>query len=446
MYKYFPHTPEDIAAMLKASGHTSIDELFEDIPPNVRFKGEYNVPNSLSELEVTDYLSKLAKTNQELVIFRGAGAYDVYTPSIIKTLTSRQEFLTSYTPYQPEVAQGTLQYIFEYQSMICELTGMDVSNASMYDGATAAAEAVFMAKAATRIHRVLLSETLNPHLLEVIRTYAFYNGIEVMILKSKDELLDQNHLDQLLLEGPAHLVVSYPNFYGLVEDFTLASEKIHATKGLLIMVANPSLLSVLKTPKEQGADIVCGDGQVLGIPLSFGGPYLGYLTTSEALMRKMPGRICGLTHDVDGKRGFVLTLQAREQHIRREKANSNICSNQSLMVLHVAIYLATMGKQGLIDVASRSIGGAHYLYQKLIETKHFRPIYSGPFANEFVMQCDVDYEALNRHLLDKGILGGLIVSLPQGEQGLLMAVTEKRSKQEMDRFVEEMEEYFNEIL
>lgn len=446
MYKYFPHTPEDIAAMLKATGHYDLDDLFDDIPRDVRFKGEYKVPSAASELEVTQYLSTLAKLNQELVIFRGAGAYDVYTPSIIKTLTSRQEFLTSYTPYQPEVAQGTLQYIFEYQSMICELTGMDVSNASMYDGATAAAEAVFMAKAATKIHRVLLSDTLNPAVLEVIRTYAYYNGIEVILLKSKDGLLDQAHLDEVLMQGPAHLVVSYPNFYGLVEDFTLASEKVHASKGLFIVIANPSLLSVLKTPKEHGADIVCGDGQPLGVPLSFGGPYLGYLTTTESLMRKMPGRICGLTHDIDGKRGFVLTLQAREQHIRREKANSNICSNQSLMALHVAIYLATMGKQGLIDVASRSIGGAHYLYQKMLDTKFFRKVYPSPFANEFVVQCDYDYEKLNRHLLDKGFLGGLVVPLPQGGHGLLFAVTEKRTKPEMDRLVHEMEVYLDDVL
>lgn len=446
MYKYFPHTPEDIAAMLKATGHVDLDDLFDDIPRDVRFKGEYKVPSAASELEVTQYLSTLAKLNQELIIFRGAGAYDVYTPSIIKSLTSRQEFLTSYTPYQPEVAQGTLQYIFEFQSMICELTGMDVSNASMYDGATAASEAVFMAKAATKIARVILSETLNPAVLEVIRTYAYYNGIEVVSLKSKDGLLDQSHLDELLKLGPAHLVVGYPNFYGIVEDYLPASSKIHATNGLFIMVTNPSLLAVLKTPRDHGADIVCGDGQSLGVPLSFGGPYVGYLTTTDALMRKMPGRICGMTHDVDGKRGFVLTLQAREQHIRREKANSNICSNQSLMALHVAIYLSTMGKQGLVDVATRSIAGAHYLYNKMLETKFFRKVYSSPFAHEFVIQCDYDYEKLNQHLLKKGFLGGLVVPLPQGGHGLLFAITEKRTKSEMDRLVHEMEVYLDEVL
>lgn len=446
MYKYFPHTPEDIAAMLKATGHYDLDDLFDDIPRDVRFKGEYKVPSAASELEVTQYLSTLAKLNQELIIFRGAGAYDVYTPSVIKSLTSRQEFLTSYTPYQPEVAQGTLQYIFEYQSMICELTGMDVSNASMYDGATAAAEAVFMGKAASKIARVILSDALNPAVAEVVRTYAYYNGIEVIVLKSKDGRIDHKHLDELLASGPAHLLVSYPNFFGIVEDFTLASDKIHAQKGLMIVYANPSLLSILKAPKDYGADIVCGDGQSLGVPLSFGGPYIGFLTTTEPLMRKMPGRICGMTHDIDGKRGFVLTLQAREQHIRREKANSNICSNQSLMALHVAIYLATMGKHGLLEVANRSVAGAHYLYDRLLESKLFRKVYASPFANEFVLQSDYDYEKLNQHLLKRGFLGGLVIPLPEGGHGVLFAVTEKRTKTEIDRFVREMEVFLDEVL
>jgi len=446
MFKYFPHTPEDIREMLKAINVSSIDDLFKDVPDAIKWKKDYKIPSAMSEMEILSHMQELADENQQLISFRGAGAYDHYAPSIIKSLISRQEFLTSYTPYQPEISQGTLQYIFEYQSMICELTGMDVSNASMYDGATATAEALFMAQAATKSNRMLLSDLINPAILNVVKTYAFYHGLEVEMVHSVEGKLDRKHLKKLLVQGTASLLVQYPNFYGVIEDFTEVSALVHANKGIMIFNADPSLLSVLKTPREQGADIVSGDGQSLGIPLSFGGPYVGFLTTTTPLVRKMPGRIVGLTKDVDGKRAFVLTLQAREQHIRREKANSNICSNQSLMALYVTIYLATLGQQGLVDVSTRSIQATHYLYEKLLATGQFQKAWDAPFAHEVVMTSRLNLEKLNERLIIKGILGGLPVALPNGKPGWLFCVTEKRTKPQIELLIKEVEMMANEVL
>lgn len=447
MFKYFPHTPEDIETMLKKIGVADLDSLFDTLPSSIRFNKDYQIPESLSELEVRELLENHAQNSQPLIGFRGAGAYDHYIPSIIKPLISRQEFLTSYTPYQPEVSQGTLQYIFEFQTMICELTGMDVSNASMYDGATATAEALFMAHNITKSKRIIISDLVNLTIREVLSTYAHYRGLELVLLQSIQGRIDRQHLVQLLSEGPASIVVQYPNFYGIIEDMSDVSNLVHQAKGVVIMNANPSLLSVLKKPSDCGADIVCGDAQPLGIPLSFGGPYLGYLTTKTEFVRKMPGRICGITKDVDGKRGFVLTLQAREQHIRRDKANSNICSNQSLMALNAAIYMSTLGKEGLKEVATRSIQGAHYLYKKLIATPYFKTVYNAPFGMEFVLATTLPIAKLEAHLVGKGYLLGLPVEGPSREENLILfAVTEKRKKQEIDSFVHEIEVFANEIL
>ncbi|HOD61420.1 MAG TPA: aminomethyl-transferring glycine dehydrogenase subunit GcvPA, partial [Bacilli bacterium] len=399
-------------------------------------KKELPIDKGLSEIELRQKINALANKNKQFISFLGAGAYEVYTPSIISALLSRQEFLTSYTPYQPEISQGTLQYIFEFQSMICELTNMDVANASLYDGATATAEAVFMATSQTRRNKVLVSKTINPRILDVIKTYAKYRDIEIIVVDMVDFCLDKEDLRTKLTDDVAALVVQYPNYYGVVEDFQEVVDLVHTNKSLFIMNADPSTLSVLKTPGEIGCDIVCGEAQTLGIPLNFGGPYLGYMATTSKLLRKLPGRIVGMTNDVDGKRGYVLTIQAREQHIRREKATSNICSNQSLMALNAVIYGSLLGKKGLVDVAKRAYNNAHYLYKKLLQTKKFTAVTTKPFFKEFVVKSFIDIDKLNQYLETKGFLGGLNL----GDGQYLLCATEVRTKEEIDKFVSIVEE------
>lgn len=436
MYKYFPHNEKDIQEMLKVIGVEKIEDLFIDIPQEMLSKKELNIGKGLSEIELRQKVGSLANKNKQLISFLGAGAYDVYTPSIINALLSRQEFLTSYTPYQPEISQGTLQYIFEFQSMICELTNMDVANASLYDGATATAEAVFMATSQTRRSKVLVSKTVNPRVLEVIQTYAKYRNIEIIVVDEVDCALDFNALQAKLTDDVAALVVQYPNYYGVIEEYQAIVNLVHDNKSLFIMNADPSTLSLLKTPGELGCDIVCGEAQTLGIPLNFGGPYLGYMATTEKLLRKIPGRIVGMTNDVDGKRGYVLTIQAREQHIRREKATSNICSNQSLMALNAVIYGSLLGKKGLVDVAKRAYNNAHYLYEKLLKTNKFTEVTKKPFFKEFVIHSLVDIDKLNQVLEQHGFLGGLNL----GTGKYLLCATESRTKEEIDQLVSVMEE------
>lgn len=431
MHKYLPHTEADILEMLKVTGAQTVDDLFSSIPKNLRLTKPYQIPNQLSDIELTKHMSALAQQNKELIIFRGAGAYDHYTPSIVKSLISRQEFLTSYTPYQPEVAQGTLQYIFEYQTMVCELTDMEVSNASMYDGSTATAEAMFMAYAQTDRPKILVSQTVNPTTLDVIKTYAHYRHIEVIVIAEKHGVTDLEDVKKHAHDAMG-LIVSNPNYYGIIENYAGFADVIHDASGLFIMNSEGQALSLIKTPGEYGADIAVGDLQSLGLPLSFGGSYLGYLATKMKYVRKMPGRICGITTDVDGKRAFVLTLQAREQHIRRAKANSNICSNQSLMALAVTVYLSAMGKEGLIKVANESLKGAHYLYHRLLQTKKFEVCFDQPFYKEFVLKALFDVDAFEKHCIDHGILGPLHI----GDNRLMFAVTEKRTLEEMDQLVE----------
>jgi glycine dehydrogenase subunit 1 len=431
MHKYLPHTAQDIEEMLKVTGASSLDDLFSSIPKKLRLTKPYNIPSALSDDNLTKHMKSLAGQNKELIIFRGAGAYDHYTPSIVKALISRQEFLTSYTPYQPEVAQGTLQYIFEYQTMVCELTGMEVSNASMYDGATSTAEAMFMAYAQTGLNQILVSSTMNPRTIDVIKTYARYRNLEVILVPEKNGITDLNWV-KANASNKMGLIVQNPNYFGIVENYDGFASVIHDAGGLFIMNAEGQSLSLLKTPGEYDADIACGDLQSLGVPLSFGGAYIGYLATKNKYVRKMPGRICGITTDVDGKRAFVLTLQAREQHIRRAKANSNICSNQSLLALAVTVYLSAMGKEGLVEVATESMKGAHYLYQKLIQTGKFDIAYDQPFFKEFVLKAKFDVEAFEKTLLDHGILGPLHI----GDNHLLFAVTERRTIEEIDHLVE----------
>ncbi len=432
-YKYFPHTEADIQQMLQRIGVNSLDELYAEIPDSVVWKKEYNLPSAKSEIEVRDYFAELGKKNTPLTVFAGAGAYDHYAPSVISQLISRSEFLTAYTPYQPEISQGTLQYIFEFQSMISELTGMECTNASMYDGPTATAEAMFMAVAsAKKKNKVLISETVNPNILRVVQTYAKYHGIVLETIREAEGCTDKADMEAKLQVGDvAGVIAASPNKYGIIEDFTGFADAIHAQKAYFVLNMDPSALAVLKTPAAWGADIACGDGQTLGMPLNFGGPYVGYLSCKKDLVRKLPGRIVGATNDVDGKRAFVLTLQAREQHIRREKANSNICSNQSLMALYATIYMSLMGKKGLREVNEMSYGGAHYLYDQLIATGKFTPAFDKPFLKEFALRTSADVKALQQKWLENGIFAGIEVA----DGILLFSVTEKRTKEEIDRLV-----------
>lgn len=433
-YKYFPHTPQDISEMLSRIGADSLDGLYADVPEAVRFQGEYDLPSGMSEIDVRRAFYELASKNRRLVCFAGAGVYDHYTPSIIPKLVQRSEFLTSYTPYQAEISQGTLQYIFEYQSMMAELTGMDISNASMYDGTTATAEAVIMAKAASKkAQTVLVADTVDKKTLAVIDTYAHFHGISIELIPENGGVTDREAMVGMLERGGvAGVVVQQPNRFGIIEDYDGYAEACHSHKALLIMNSIAADLALLKTPGETGADIAVGEAQSLGLPMSFGGPYLGYICCTEKLMRKMPGRIVGQTLDNRGQRAFVLTLQAREQHIRRQKATSNICSNESLMALFVTIYMAVMGKEGLKEAASLSYAGAHYLCERLVETGHFKLKYDQPYFNEFTLTYDGDVDALQRKLIAAGMLGGV----KTGERDIMFAVTENRSRAEIDRLVE----------
>ena len=431
-YKYFPHTEDDLQVMLEKAGVKDLDGLYAQIPDDIRFKGDYNLPSEMSEMEVRDTFDKLGSQNRQLTCFAGFGVYDHYMPSVIPSLLQRSEFLTSYTPYQAEISQGTLHYIFEYQSMMAELTGMDISNASMYDGTTACAEAMMMAVAAgKKQNKVLVSASLNPRTRKVLDTYALHHGIELGTIALKDGVTNLDDLKKLLAEGGvAGVIVQQPNVYGIVEDFTGFAEACHEQKALFVMDSVAADLAVLKTPGEWGADIAVGDGQSLGIPMQFGGPYVGYMCCTEKLIRKMPGRIVGMTKDNRDQRAFVLTLQAREQHIRRQKATSNICSNQSLMALFVTIYLSLMGKQGMKEAAQLSYAGAHYLCDELLKTNRFSLVYDKPFFNEFYVKYDGDIDTLYQRFVDAGFLGGV-----KFDNGILFAVTEKRTKEEIDNLV-----------
>jgi len=432
MNKYIPHTKQDIKEMLDAIGVKSIDDLFVDIPDGVKFKKDYNLENGLSELEVTKIIGDISHKNRiGMVPFVGAGAYDHYIPSISAHITDRSEFITAYTPYQPEVSQGTLQYIFEYQTMMCNLTDMEVSNASLYDAFTGAAEAAMMANSATRRNKILISETVNPSYINVVKAYARFKGFEVEIIPAKNGLSDLETIKGKLDKEVSSVLIQSPNYHGLFEDPEEIVEDIHANKSLLIFAVNPMALPLVKTPGEIGADIVIGDAQPLGIPISFGGPYLGFMTTTKKLMRKMPGRICGQTEDVDGKRAFVLTLQAREQHIRREKANSNICSNQSLNVLATTIYLATMGKQGMLDVANMNYQKAHYVYDEILKLDKFKKVYDNDFFNEFVVETEIPY----KEIVKKTDFCGIIPGLDLGDNKILFCVTEKRTEAEIENLL-----------
>lgn len=438
MFKYFPHTDVDLDEMKRFLNIQDTKELFKNIPSSVLFEGDYQLDESMSEEEIRRYFTLLAKQNTEYTVFAGGGFYDHYQPSVINSIISRQEFLTAYTPYQPEIAQGTLTYIFEYQSMIQTLTGLDVSNASMYDGTTATAEAMFMATAITKRNKILIPDNVNPVLIDVVKTYAHFKGIEIELISTKNGVIDVTALSSQLDSTVAGVITQKPNYFGIIEDLEPIANLTHSVGALLIENADISTLGILKTPGEDGADIAVGDCQSLGMPLSFGGPTLGYMATTKKHVRKMPGRICGLSYDSNGKRAFVLTLQAREQHIRREKANSNICSNQSLMALYSTVYLSLLGPNGLKEVNERSYEGAHYLYNKLIQTGKFYPAFSAPFLKEFVINTHIPHELISEVLKLNGILGGMSLShLGEAYENMItFAVTEKRTLDEIDALVQ----------
>lgn len=432
-FKFFPQTKEEIEQMLKQAGMNSLDDLYADVPEQIRFRGEYDLPEPMSETEIRSLFEKLGEKNRRLTVFAGAGCYDHYTPAVVPNIISRSEFLTSYTPYQAEISQGTLHYIFEYQSMMAELTGMDISNASMYDGSTATAEAAIMALASTKkTDTVLVSASVDPKVLNVVKTYAHFHGFNVELIAENDGATDKEQMDARLEKGGvAGVIVQQPNYHGIVEDFSGFADSCHAHKSLFIVNSVAADLALLKTPGEWGADVAVGDGQSLGIPMAFGGPSVGYMCCTEKLMRKMPGRIVGKTVDNRGQRVFVLTLQAREQHIRRQKATSNICSNESLMALFVTIYMSVMGKEGVKEAAQMSYDGAHYLHDALIATGLFSDKYERPFFNEFCVKYNGDVDRLQQRFIENGILGGVKVDADT----LMFAVTEKRTKEEIDKLV-----------
>ncbi len=444
MHRYIPNTEADKKRMLESIGVNSVCDLFSDIPENLKLNRKLNICDAMSEMEIVNHMKSLAEKNKstdELVCFLGAGAYDHYIPSIVKHLAMRSEFYTAYTPYQPEISQGTVQVIFEYQTMITNLTGMDVTNASMYDGPTAAAEAAIMACENTRRKSVIVSKTVNPETRKVLKTYLSVRDIELVEVDMADGVTDVEELKSLVSKDTAAVLVQSPNFLGIIEDLTEVEKIIHENKGNLIMYTDPISLGILKTPGDLGVDIVVGEAQSLGNRLNFGGPHLGFLATTSKLVRKLPGRIVGQSADVDGNRAFVLTLQAREQHIRRYKATSNICSNQGLNMVMAAIYMITMGKKGLREVALQSTQKAHYAYNEIIKSGKFKSLYNQPFFKEFAVTSDIEASKVNNELLNKGILGGYELGKDYTEfnNGLLFCVTEKRTKEEIDKLVSALE-------
>lgn len=433
MFKYFPHTQDDIQRMLDVIGVKSLDDLYADVPDSVKLHSDYNIPSSESEIEVRRHFSTLASENRTLVCFAGAGVYDHYIPSVVPQIVSRSEYLTSYTPYQAEISQGTLHYIFEYQTMMSRLTGLPVSNASLYDGSTATAEAAMMACANSRkSRRILLSATLDPQIVDVVKTYAHWHGMDLVTVSEKNGETDKDSLQEELRAGAAGVIVQQPNYYGIIEDYSGVANACHEQKALFIMNTVAADLSLLKTPGEWGADVAVGEAQSLGLPMAWGGPYLGYMCTTEKLMRKMPGRVVGQTVDQQGRRCFVLTLQAREQHIRRQRATSNICSNESLLALWVTIYMALMGRKGLREVTQRGCDGAHYLHDQLLGTGRFEDLFSGKeFLNEFCLHYKGNVDTLQKCWLEAGFLGGVKIA----DDSIMLAVTEMRSREEIDALV-----------
>ena len=437
MASYVPSTREERQEMLHTVGVSDYRELYRDVPAEMYLEKGLNLPDGMGELEVRQKMTAMAAKNKVFpTVLRGAGAYDHYIPSIVKYIPAKEEFLTAYTPYQAEMSQGILQTIFEYQTDICELTGMDVSNASVYDGATAAAEAAAMCR--DRKRRVtLISGAAHPDVIQTVKTYCYGTGDELRVIPAKDGITDVEAMKGLLTPDVASVYIQQPNFYGQFEDAQTIGQLVHENGSVYIMGCNPIALAIMKTSKDCGADIAVGEGQPLGMPLSCGGPYLGFMASTEKYMRKLPGRIVGQTVDSEGNRAFVLSLQAREQHIRREKASSNICSNEALCALTAGVYMAAMGPEGMAQAAEQSMAKAHYLAEALCAIDGVSLVYPGPFFHEFVTtmpKADAVLEALEK----AGILGGLPIP-----EGILWCATEKVSKAELDRTAAIVREVLN---
>lgn len=427
MSNFIPSTQEERLEMLRCVGVSDYRELYRDVPSEMYLDGGLNIPEGMSELEVGRAVSAMAAKNHVFpTVLRGAGAYDHYIPSIVKYIPTKEEFLTAYTPYQAEMSQGILQSIFEYQTCICELTGMDVSNASVYDGATAAAEAAAMCRDRKRTV-TLISAAAHPDTINTVRTYCYGTGSELRVIPAKDGKTDLDALKGMLGADVASVYIQQPNFYGQFEDAEAIGEAVHANGSMYIMGCNPVALAIMKTPRDCGADVAVGEGQPLGMPLSYGGPYLGFMATTAKHMRKLPGRIVGQTVDSKGQRAFVLSLQAREQHIRREKASSNICSNQALCALTAGVYMAAMGPEGMAQAAKQSMAKAHYLAAELCKIPGISLKYTGEFFHEFVTVMPKADDVL-KALEKANILGGLPI-----EGGVLWCATEKVSKAELDK-------------
>ncbi|WP_017380085.1 aminomethyl-transferring glycine dehydrogenase subunit GcvPA [Paenisporosarcina sp. TG-14] len=441
-HRYLPMTEQDQKEMLETIGVSSIDELFSDIPEKVRFQGQYNIKPAKSESSLLKELSQMAAKNADskaYASFLGAGVYDHYKPIIVDHVISRSEFYTAYTPYQPEISQGELQAIFEFQTMICELTGMDLANSSMYDGGTALAEAGTLAAGHTKRKKLLISGAVNPESQDVVRMYALGQSIEVVQVPTKDGITDIDALNNMIDEDTAAVLVQYPNFYGQIEDIRKMEGMTHEAKALLVVSSNPLALGILTSPGKLGADIVVGDAQPFGIPESFGGPHCGYFAVTKKLMRKVPGRLVGETTDEVGRRGYVLTLQAREQHIRRDKATSNICSNQALNALAASVAMTALGKKGAQEIAAQNILKTNYA-KKTFEAAGFEVVYQGAHFNEIVVNVKGSVSALNKELFKVGIIGGYdLGKVDEKLEGhALIAVTEQRTKEEIDALVQEM--------
>ncbi|MCD6323414.1 MAG: aminomethyl-transferring glycine dehydrogenase subunit GcvPA [Clostridiales bacterium] len=440
MHKYIPNTEPEKKLMMEQIGIQSIDELFSAIPEEIRHGKRSNLPPGMSEQELIVHMRELAMKNisaYDLKCFLGAGTYDHFIPSAVEALASRSEFYTAYTPYQAEISQGFLQAIFEYQTMVCELTGMEAANASMYDGVSATAEACAVALVTARKrNKIIVSGSVQPETREVIKTYM--NGRDVVLLEIPfiDGETDYEALKKDLDDNTAAVCIQSPNFFGIIEDMDRVGKMTNEAGAAMIVNTDLISLGILKPPSEAGADFVVGDAQPLGNPMAFGGPHLGFFATSGKYIRKMPGRIVGETVDTEGNKGYVLTLQTREQHIRREKATSNICSNHALNALAATIYLSLVGKEGIKEVALRCANNARYTHQKLLETGKFRDMFNKPFFKEFAVEADIDIKKLNRVLHKKGYIGGLSLEkkFPWLEGGWLVAVTEKRTKAEIDDF------------
>lgn len=445
MYPYIPSTKDIKKQMLEEVGVDQIEDLFQDIKDSLKLNRPLNLPKHKSELEVSKYISKLAANNQsfdDYTSFLGCGAYDHYIPSAVKHIISRSEYYTAYTPYQPEIAQGTLQTIFEYQSMMCGLTGMDVCNASVYDGSTAIYEAAYVALATNRRKEILISKSVHPEYRKVLKSSLESSRIKYTEIDIEEGLTSIEDLKGKLNKDVSAVIFQSPNFFGLIEEVDALTKLTHENKSLSIMSTDPISLGILKTPGELKVDIAVGEGQSLGIPVSFGGPYLGFVTTTNSLIRKVPGRIAGLTTDLDGKRGFVLTLQTREQHIRREKAISNICTNQALNATAAAVYMSLVGKEGMRELAKVNYNKAHYAYEKLLETGMFIDPFKKPFFKEFTLTYQGNVDQLNELLWNNKIIGGFNGSKEYAELEniCIFAVTEKRTKEEIDRLCQLIKE------